>query len=810
MKKSVNRKGLAKFALWSLLTIVSGGLVITGSAYLYLAPSLPSVETLRDVKLQIPLRVFSRDNKLMAEFSEQRRSPVDFENLPKTMVQAFMAAEDDRFYEHSGVDLIGLSRAFVQLVSTGSIQSGGSTITMQVAKNFFLSNEQKFSRKFNEILLALQIEQQLEKNDIFELYLNKIYLGNRAYGVEAAAQVYYGKTVDELTLAETAMVAGLPKAPSAYNPLANPQRAKVRRNWILGRMASLGYITAEQEKEARAQPITASYHGPQIEVEAPYIAEMVRQQLFDVYGEAAYTDGFVVHTTIDSVMQEAANRSITQGLMEYNERHGYQGPERNLLKKKPNTAWQEIIDSTPTAGVLMPAMVTEVMTDRVHIGLKKEETGVVTFDNMKWAREHIDVNNIGPEVKSAAHILKAGDQIWVRKLSSGEWRLAQQPQAQSALISINPETGGLLALVGGYNFYESMYNRATQSVRQAGSSFKPFIYAAALANGMTAATMINDAPIVTADNQLEDSWRPNNDNMRFNGPTRLREGLYRSRNLVSIRVLREVGVRNTIEFLKRLGFRENTLARDLSLSLGNVSMTPLELVAGYSIIANGGYEVEPFFIEKIATEDKVYFDITPKPETETKMAEELAGQNAIIQAAQAVEAEPKKVIGTGRQLMSSEVNYIINSIMNDVVAKGTGRRALVLKRNDLGGKTGTTNDNKDVWFVGFNPNVLTAVWMGKDDYTSLGKWEYGANSALPIWINFMRTALKGKPDVPRTIPEGMVTLRINTQTGQLATENDDETDFEVFRQEYAPQPLEEGFLPSGNSGSADFTPDQLF
>ena len=797
---------------------ISGTILISASAYLYLSPSLPSVESLRDARLQTPLRVYTRDGLLMAEFGEQRRTPLGFDDIPPHLVRAFMAAEDDRFYIHPGVDPVGLMRAVAELISTGRIQSGGSTITMQVAKNFFLSHERVFSRKFNEILLALQIEKQLKKNDILELYLNKIYLGHRAYGVEAAAQVYYGKPIDELNLAQLAMIAGLPKAPSRYNPINDPERALVRRDWILGRMRDLGYITPDDYLLAVNEPVTARFHGARIELQAPYVAEMVRQEMVELYGSEAYTEGFKVFTTVDSKYQEAANAAVIQGLMDYNERHGYKGPITNLFEDDPEGDWQETINRSRAAGILLPAMVTKVDGQQAFIGLRNAKSAVIEWDNLQWAKPWLSVNSFGHNPKEASDVLKAGDHIWVRIMPDGRYRLAQEPEAQSALVSMDPEDGGILALVGGFNFYDSMYNRATQAVRQAGSSFKPFIYASAIDNGMTAATIINDAPVVFADDQLEDSWRPNNDNMKFNGPMRLREGLYRSRNLVSIRVLRETGINNTINFLKRLGFRSESFNRDLSISLGNVSMTPLELTTGYAVFANGGYQIQPYLIDRLELEDQQLFKANPavvcrncedepKPEKAVEEPPIIALEDGMMEPlVDAFEPEEKN---HAKEVLSPQVSYIVNDILNDVIWKGTGRRARVLERHDIGGKTGTTNDSKDVWFVGYSPDVLTSVWVGMDDHTTLGRWEYGANVALPVWIDYMKVALDGKPENKQPQPDGIVTLRISPETGRLARQGDPNAIFEIFRKEHAPTTVSEDNLPSLNDMD-DFSPENLF
>lgn len=821
MKRSIK---LLRFLTWSILASASGLAVICASAFLYLSPSLPSVETLKDVHLQTPLRIYTRDEKLIAEFGEKRREPIRFDAVPKNLVHAFMAAEDDRFYSHPGVDLVGLMRAFFQLVSTGRIQSGGSTITMQVAKNFFLSHERVFSRKFNEILLALQIEQELPKDDIFELYLNKIYLGNRAYGIEAAAQVYYNKSVNELNLSQMAMLAGLPKAPSRYNPINDPDRALSRRDWILGRMKELNYISEAQYDRAIAQPVTASYHGTDIDLHAPYVAEMVRQEMIERFGPEAYTEGFKVYTTVTSKLQTTANTSVINGMMAYNERHGYAGPVSNLINdgKTTESEWLQVINETSNASVLYPAVVTEVQDKSVSLLLKEGKRSYINWDNLKWAKKFINVNAFGYPPKKADDILAKGDLIWVRKMPDGQYRLSQGAMAQSALVSMNPEDGAILALVGGFNFYKNMYNRATQATRQAGSTFKPFVYAAAMANGMTAATIINDAPIVYNDDALEGMWRPENDNNQFNGPMRLREGLYRSRNLVSIRVLRDTGINNTINYLEKLGFSKDSMDPNLSLALGNVSISPMELAQGYAVIANGGYKVSPYLIDRVEVMGDVVYQAEPitvlrnnkvKDSSSEPKPKELPLVASIEKAPMLVnelEDRPKAtLLPEAERVMEPKLNYIVNDMLNDVIWKGTGRRARELKRHDLGGKTGTTNDSKDVWFVGFNPDILTTVWVGMDDYSTLGRWEFGANAALPIWLEFMKTALKDKPEQHLPRPDGLVTLKINAKTGKLAQQGDTDTLFEIFRREYAPKSTSTN-EPPHEQIEESFSPKDLF
>ena len=823
MKRSIK---ILHFFYWSLLASLSGLGFIGASAFLYLSPSLPAVEVLKDAHLQTPLRVYSSDETLIAEFGEKRREPIHFEQISQDITLAFMAAEDDRFYLHPGVDPISLLRAAIQLITTGRIQSGGSTITMQVAKNFFLSQDRLFSRKFNEILLALQIEQELSKNEIFELYLNKIFLGNRAYGIEAAARVYYNKSVNSLTLAQMAMIAGLPKAPSRYNPINDPDRAIIRRNWILGRMKELNYISEGRYKNAVSQPITASYHGTKIDLQAPYIAEMVRQEMVERFGTDAYTKGFKVYTTIQNNLQKTANIAIINGLIAYDERHGYRGPLRNLGEDNTatKTNWKYLLDNVSSNGILQPAVVIETEEQRITILLKNGQYEQIEWINLDWAKKFIHVNAFGYTPKIASDIVELGDLIQVRKVPDG-YRLAQEPTAQSSLVSINPNNGAIIALVGGFNFYESMYNRATQSVRQLGSAFKPFIYGAALANGMTAATIINDAPIVFEDDALEDAWRPNNDNMRFNGPMRLREGLYRSRNLVSIRVLRQTGVNRTINFLTKLGFPASSLSNNLSLALGNASMTPIQLAKGYAVLANGGFKIKPYLIERIEIMNEIIFKSEPatvcrdcqpaklEPINSEITSNEIAkiqplNENHITQ--NEIESNLSNTLPAAKRIMDSRLNYIINDILNDVIWKGTGRRAQALNRHDIGGKTGTTNDNKDAWFVGFNLDTLTTTWVGMDNFSTLGKWEYGANAALPIWLEYMQTALKDKPELKLPQPEGLLTLKINTKTGKPALQSDENTIFEIFRKELAPTSYGEEDEHISDSVEKIFSPKDIF
>ncbi len=804
-----------RIILWLMLSASTGALLILVSAYLYLSPKLPPVDALRDVQLQTPLRIFSTDNQLIGEFGEKRRSPVTFDQIPEQFTQAILAAEDNRFFDHHGVDIKGLLRAASQILVSGSIQTGGSTITMQVARNYFLSFEKTFSRKFNEILLALQIERELPKQEILELYVNKIFLGNRAYGIEAAAQVYYGKSINELDLAELAMIAGLPKAPSSYNPLVNPSRAIIRRNWILNRMLDLKYIDEQQHADAISSPITATYHGSKVELYAPYIAEMVRKDMLKRYGRATYTDGYRVYTTINSELQESATKAVISGLLAYDQRHGYRGPEINLAADneakdaaeaiqqentdteatEPDyTEWLSYLRKTPKPGDLAPAVVIDVQEQSATALLANGDNVELTWEQgLNNKRPYVTVDRLGPSPKTASDVVAIGDVVRVQPKSDGSWYLTQLPAAQAALVSLDADNGAILSLVGGFNYGQSKFNRITQATRQPGSNFKPFVYTAALANGFTPASTINDAPIVFKDASLESTWRPTNDGGKFYGPTRLRYALFKSRNLVSIRLLRSLGISKTINYVEKFGFDASQLPRDLSLALGSHSLTPLEIVSGYSVLANGGYSVEPFLIKRIDDIDgNLLYEAAPATvcrsceDPEEPMAEateELATLEDILEQADAEEAVS---LPEAERVIEPRVAYIIDSMMRDVVRKGTGRKARSLGRDDLAGKTGTTNGPTDAWFSGYGGGIVTTAWFGFDKNGVLGNREYGGSAALPIWIDYMRVALKDRPEITPKQPEGIVTVKIDPTTGLLAKPGQSNAIFEIFREELAP------------------------
>ncbi|WP_413468763.1 penicillin-binding protein 1A [Marinobacter sp.] len=816
----------SRVLLWLLLAGASVAIMMASSFYLYLRPGLPSVEQLTDIQLQTPLRVYSADERLIAEFGEKRRAPVTIEQIPTIQLQAFLAAEDARFYEHFGVDFKGLMRAAIELVTTGSIQSGGSTITMQVAKNYFLSRDRTFIRKFNEILLALQIERELPKNQILELYLNKIYLGNRAYGIESAARVYYDRSVAELSLAQMAMLATLPKAPSAYNPIANPERALIRRNWVLGRMKELGFITEDAYTLASSAPVTASYYGPATEIDADYVAEMARADMVERYGEAAYTDGYKVILTVDSESQQAATEALRAGLEEYDRRHGYRGPAGTIaLESVDEETLMDALDRYPRVEGLFPAVVTEVNETGATLRSPRFETVTMAFDTMTWAREYINEDRMGPEPEKPADVVSKGDVVYVRPIIDDapepeaqaipddpdmeaepevtRVALAQVPAVQGALISLAAKTGAIEALSGGYSFSQNKYNRATQARRQPGSTFKPFLYLSALERGMTPATLYNDAPIVFDDIDLETTWRPQNSSGQFYGPTRLREALYRSRNLVSIRLLRDLGIDSTVDYLDQLGIPTSGMQRDLSMALGSGNLTPMDVARGFAVIANGGYDVQPYLIDRILDDkDRVVYQ-APRVVLCDSDCEQVADSQT------GESATPD--VRVAERLADERSVYILHSMLRDVIKRGTGQRARALGRDDIAGKTGTTNEQRDAWFAGFNHNLATTVWVGFDQPRSLGRSEYGATAALPIWLDYMEVALADEPPAYMPQPNGIVSIRIDPETGERARPSQSDAIFELFREEDAPAPLTANDSDGGgDSENYDDLPQELF
>ncbi|MFT4845274.1 MAG: penicillin-binding protein 1A [Cellvibrionaceae bacterium] len=853
MEKFKINKKLLNFTIWAFFLVSMGVTAGLSGIYLLLSPNLPAIDSLKEVELQTPLRVYSIDDKLIGEFGEKRRDPISINEAPQALINAIISAEDDGFYQHNGVDIKGLLRAISQLALSGEIQSGGSTITMQVARNFFLSREQTFSRKFNEILLALKIERYLSKAEVLELYLNKIYLGNSAYGVKAAAQVYYGLTLPQLSLAQTAMIAGLPKAPSTYNPIINPSRALIRRNWILRRMASLKKITEDELLAALSEPVTARFHGQHLDIDAPYIAEAAREYALEMFGEKAYINGYKVYTTVDSQLQLRAQKSIVTGLLNYDKRHGYRGPEDQwdptlleLLDQLENAQelgseklknvnllpWLERLKQIPNYGGLKPAVVVRIGEKQISALTALGATVDIAWENgLSEAKLFVNENFARKAPESPKDVTAIGDVIRIYQNEDQQWYFSQVPKVESALVSIDPYDGSINALAGGFDFAHSSFNRVTQAKRQPGSNFKPFIYATGFENGLSPATTLNDAPIVIEDVGLEGAWRPENSSGKFYGPTRLRKALYLSRNLISIRLLRTIGISKTIESMARFGMDTKAMPRNLSMALGSYVMSPLEVATGYSVFANGGYKIEPYLIHHIRDRnDEILFKASPlvtpdrqalsfKTTQEADLAadspsalkliptdllplditkQEQAASSTIVSALDGVinisEAPGVFIVDLeGRpaaRVMDERVVYMMNSIMRDVVKRGTGTRAQVLGRNDLAGKTGTTNGPIDAWFSGFNDHTVTTTWVGFDDNSKLGRGEYGGISALPIWIDYMRLALADVPDTVRPQPNGIVTIRVNAETGERARLSDPNGIYELFLEENTPEELE--------------------
>lgn len=764
---------LSKHIIITLMSLLISTLILAGCVYFYMLFQLPDVTALKDSKLQIPLRVFTNDGQLIAEYGAMRRNPVTLNQVPKTLLNAIIATEDQRFFENSGVDFIGIIRAARELLITGQKNQGASTISMQVARNFFLTPEKTFSRKINEMLLALKINTIFSKEKILELYINKIYLGQHAYGVSSAADIYYGKSLDALTLPEMAMIAGLPQAPSRANPITNPAAAKFRRDHVLQRMLELGYIDEKSYKEAINTPVETYYHGPRITVNAPHVAEMARNVLYQQYGEDAYTTGLRVYTTLDSHLQQTANTALLDGLIAYEQRHrGYRGAEKNLGRLPTDlSSWESILGDATQTDNFIPAAVIEVKQGGITVLLANGAKITIPSSGLAWARRS----------KTA---IKIGDVVRILE-KNGQWQLTQIPRVQGAIVSLNPGNGAILALNGGFNNSDTGFNRVMQAELQPGSNFKPFIYAAALAKGYTLATIIDDAPIEINDTgDPNNLWRPHNDDNTFHGPTRLRMGLVRSLNLVSIRVLDMVGVSDAIDYLTRFGFDKNKLPPFLSLALGTPGLTPMEIARGYSVFANGGYLINPYFIEQIQSEDsKVLYQAHPPTVPGYVKAE---GETPSFPPPRAIEASTA---------------YLITSALKDVIRYGTGYGAKALNRDDIAGKTGTTNRQLDAWFSGFNPRIETTVWVGYDQPKPLG--EYGGQAALPIWMDFMKVALADMPETIHAVPEGIVSVRIDPNNGLLALPDQQNAILEEFTADTVPQETTDGSSVAPNVNVMD-------
>jgi penicillin-binding protein 1A len=781
---------------------------------------VPSVASLKDVQMQVPLRVLSADGKLIAEFGETRRMPVDIRNVPDKLRNAVLAAEDADFYHHSGIDVTSTFRAAVEVVlHRGEKVQGGSTITQQVARNFFLSPQKTYTRKITEILTSFRIENELSKDQILQLYLNKMFLGHRAYGVAAAAQYYYGKQIDQLTLAECAAIASTFQLPSLVNPIDHKDRLIARRNWVLGQMLSHGFIDQAAYGQAIAAPDDAAPHEPPVEVDAPYLAEMVRRQALEKLGNQALTDGYVIRTTIDSHLQALANHALRSRLEEYDHRHGYRGPEAHVALPEPATpdALEKALSGYNALSGLLPAIVTASDEKSATAYVPGGEKITLTETDLKWAFGYARKAKTGG--KGAASILQPGDIIRVRQVENTQaaagtrakdpkatpaadakhWELEQIPAAQAAMVALSPDDGAVKSLVGGFNFQLSKFNRAVQTQRQPGSSFKPFIYSAAFSRGYTAASIINDAPIALPDPAKPGGlWTPQNDDGKFRGPMRLREALAQSVNLVAIRLLDAVGVRYTREYASRFGFPLDAIPGNLSMALGTASVSPMAMARAYAVFANGGFLIDPYYIAEIDDRDgKAIYKADPVRacrNCEARLLDEGRTTTAPAQPASAA-GDPGALAETANALTAGESkgpllaprvidprnDFLMTSLLHSVIEHGTGFAVKQLGRSDLAGKTGSTNDHHDGWFCGFNGDLVATVWVGFDDYRSLGHGEFGAKTALPIWMAFMGPAMQGKPESALPMPPGIVTATIDRSTGLPAPPGDTNTMSEIFR-----------------------------
>jgi penicillin-binding protein 1A len=796
-----------------LITLL--GAYALACSYVYLVPSLPSIESMRNVELQVPLRVYTRTGALIAQIGEQRRIPVTYDQIPELVKHAFLAAEDERFFEHHGIDYFGVVRAVLIDVVSGDKSQGASTITMQAARNMFLSLDKTARRKLQETFVTYRMEHEFTKQEIFGLYLNVIFFGQRAYGVAAAAEAFFGKTLDKLDVAEAATIAGLPKAPSRYNPITDPQAATGRRAYVLRRMRELGYINAATAEAANKEPMEARAHAPLFDVEAPYVAEMARLELRQRFGPSAESAGYKVYTTIDGRLQADANRAVRVGLIEYDRRHGWRGPAGHVeLPAHGEPDYDDLVDEYAAIGNLSPAIVLAVADKSARVYVKALGPVEIEWEGLSWARKELRNETVGPAPKEAAQILARGDVIYVVADGKGHAQLGQIPEAQSALVALDPNDGSIVALVGGFDYFTNKYNRVTQARRLPGSGFKPFLYSAALEHGFTPASVILDAPIVLDGSGNEDTWRPENVEREFGGPTRMREALVHSRNLVSIRILKEIGIQAAIDYVPRFGFDPKTLPHDLTMALGTMEVTPLDLAAGYAVFANGGYRVLPYFIERI--EDgagQVVWHAAPRrvcPQCEQRAAAGVPGEQGAqaVRVADATQGEPAPLppAEVAPRVITAQNAYVMDDMMADVIKRGTGVRARSLNRSDIAGKTGTTNEAKDTWFNGFTPFLVATVWVGFDQERPLGEAEEGAHTALPIWINFMGEALKGVTEERRAMPDGIVTLRISPENGTLVSAENPNGVPEIFMADHLPSAQDAAAVAQGQQAQASGEP----
>jgi penicillin-binding protein 1A len=751
---------------------------------------LPDVGTLREVQLQVPLRIYSRDGKLIQSIGEQRRIPVRYDQLPPKLIQAFLATEDDRFFRHHGVDWQGILRAAVANLRAGGIRQGASTITMQVSRDMFLTPRRDMKRKMSEIYISLLMEAEFTKEEIFSLYVNKIFLGQRAYGVGAAAEVYFGKGLDQLSIAEMATLAGIPTAPSMVNPVASAEAAKVRRAHVLGRMLELGYISQSEYDQAKTSPMESRLHGAAIEVDAPYLAEMVRNDMQSKYGDAVYTAGYKVYTALDSRLQAAGTVALRTGLLEYDLRHGFRGATAKVDMSKIVTPAQfdAQLEEFPIIGGLKPAIVQQVEARSAKIYVKDLGAVTLPWEKLSWARRQLPEERVDSAPTQASDIFSRGDVIYTVGRTPESLLFVQVPEAQSALVSVDPKDGAVVALVGGFDFFQSKFNRVTQARRQPGSGFKPFIYAAAFDKGFTPASVMLDAPVVIDEEGKEQAWRPHEDTDRFYGPERLRDALVRSHNLVSVRLMRAIGGDYARNFVTRFGFDKSQLPNDLTLALGTAELSPLQVAIGYSAFANGGFKVSSYYIDRIEDANgKVLQQANPLiacPQCGRASAgpqpKNVAGRAATLDEA----SHDGKILipekNLAPQIITPQISFLLADMMADVIKRGTGQRARTLNREDIAGKTGTTSDFHDAWFNGFNGDIVTTVWTGFDQDRTLGEGEQGARVSVPTWTYFMKEALAGTARHGVPVPDGIVRVRISPKTGLLASSDDPSGIMEYF------------------------------
>ncbi|WP_290624327.1 penicillin-binding protein 1A [Kangiella sp.] len=774
------------------------------------------------------MRIYTADGKLIGEFGDVRRIPVELEQVPRDFINALIATEDQRFFEHGGVDIQGLLRVIKVALFSGEFSEGASTLTMQTARNMFLTRDQRLQRKLVEMFLAIKMEEELSKEEILEIYVNKVHFSHRAYGLGAAAQVYYGKELTELTLPQAAMMAGLLKGESAYNPISNPERAFQRRNLVLSRMVEQNYIAQAEYEEAVATPLTARKHTADLDLEAPYVAEMARIDVINKFGrEVAYNQGLIVQTTIDSKQQKVANEALRQGLLEYDRRHGYKGPELVLedFNADDKEALLTLLESTPTIGPLLPAVVLKVDEKSIEVLSKDDQVLTIDWSGLEWAAKFISDSRIGNKPEKAADIVSAGSIIRVLKINEDEWHLSQIPEASAGFVAMSPHDGSITALVGGFDFSANKFNLVTQARRQPGSNIKPFIYAAAFSKGYTAASLVNDAPFVRVNESIDEVWRPQNDNLKYNGPTRLRIGLKRSINTISTRLIDAIGADYTEQFLVNLGLPDEHMDPYQSLALGTASFTPLEMASAYAVLANGGYQVDPYYIKEISSSvGDVLYEASPMLVCDECQQMRIENQIREQKYAPEIRNEPALPMPEDRiakQVVDPRDAFIIYDIMKDVIHSGTATTQLVrrnsplLKRNDLAGKTGTANDYKDAWFSGFNREIVASAWVGFSDHRrSLGQYEYGGRAALPIWATFMEQVLEGTPSKEMIQPPGVVSTKIDPETGKLASLGQTNGIFEFFRDDNVPTEVarqeQEDFNTIYNTQQDEKSVEQLF